>query len=775
MVGCLEGSAIAGCAGFGAYQVKARRDRRNNERWGHVRRLSNKVLREDAPKAQHATYKRVTFNDPGLNDAFKIVNGYLFRKAPPTECQVPSCSAGPLQLGGQAFKSGPDHQTILCEDLKSFIEMAAANTVEREKVQQRIEFYYGLMMRPEIFSDPDFMKLLAEVVEKLELFEERNFAQMRTVEKKLGDLHTLGRQLVDAAMPVLTLALLDVVGKGHIVNLNASELVRSYRDRDYNIFTKLWLTEAGQILIEILLTPHCTRMWDAHDIGNEHIKESAMSESSRKITEKRLELFHKWQDEIVEEPHKLQEQTGFFWMFNGEEHQKLHEEYLNTLQRIDDFCAFVYMVERFQELAKIGGDVGMHILRDGLHHVMREVEVKAAELVDGLLRIAGEAKKMVSAIILKNAAPEDKIREWIERLQWINEQEIHEIDSRIMVAIKEVRLLSAEARLPQLQHSCLKNLETLSELTNSKEFQQRCKELPPPTNYSQGMLQAGPAPAALPQTLVDKPVSQYAVEEVESALPASSGSAEILYPTKSGKHLVELSELNEGLADEKKDVATREEPEGWQAPQYNPFAAEAPPKKASAEPAVEASTAAAAPPEKAATTEPAVEASTAAAPREKTSAKPQIEEQTLVTTSTSSGVTSASSGTAATAASTAAAPEGEEPPVTDEEESSFYEFLVNLYEDLSVQQAMILFTRAEGLSNISWLQKRIREEAGSEGIDRDSLQRIGRAVALAQSGTSASAKECKTNPGRLPKIEGLVWNRKKRRLTVLPDLMEALG
>lgn len=728
----------------------------------------------------------------------------------------------------------PDHQCTMCEDLKQFLQMAAANTVERVKVQERIEFYYQIIMRPEIFSDPEFMALLADVIENLEQYDERCSGKLRTVATELSKVISYSRRLLDAAIPVLLLAVLDCVRPGILPNLNASTVAKSVDDPDDKLFNQLWRSDAGKIIQYCLFTPHCKRLWgsDAHPSPDE------MTKASRAFTERRLNLFHHWLDQVDSGSGQLQERSGFFIKFRGEKKRELHQDFLDTLKHIDDLAVFLMMVEKYQELAKIAGDVGMHYLRAGLHHIAQEAETAAGQVYDSLMKIAGEAKSTVDEIILKERNPAGETKMWMERLQYIEEDELTRSYKEILKAIKEMRMLSAEARLPQLQNAVGMNLEQLAALNNSENFRSRCLQAPPTFNASVPMLQAvGPTPEQPPIAIID------------SAVSPASGPAEIVY-YDSGRlaHAAEsaLSNRVQELPREGMEVTVTQSlsllemgcrrigmpwPNGPDGPRERilgkrgtvEYVAEDGTAKISDgiswvpiqclvgfEAAEEGDffTADAVRPgvaiQESVTTAPEIVEPMASKPvKDLAPQVPQVGTPYAV----AAPVAPAPAPTPAPAPAPAAAPAPAPAPapavapgaapapepeqkVTNEEEANFYDNLIQNVcipffnsEEPSLAQALLLFKRAEGVAanRIEFMfRSELRDDA--QGVDRNAIERFGRGVALAQLGHVYNVEGCGYNPGKLPKFDGLDWTKRtlpngktQYKLKVSVELIEALS
>lgn len=488
--GCLECVTVLGAGGCLIHQIKAYRDSGVARLKASLSQVCEKVLQRGLPPDQHATRRYgalPTGADTSIAAALDAVQRYQNSKSPPWEVDVPSCGPYPFRFGGQKLKQDPDVQTSLCQELKAWLLSSATGSVDSTEVSARTEYCYQMMMRPEVFNDAPFARLMGEVAEKLEVFSDRLASKARTCATELGEVLNHGRAFVDSCVPVLLLGIVSGALHGTLGHIDVEVMAKSadifftYGDtvgapgRD-DLFRKMWHSDVGHMLHSLLGTLHCRRLWGLDNDGEAGGPTAA---SGPKVLDAWLDVRHKWADAVDRNSRLDADESGILPDFCGREHKELQQSYLNVYKHVDNFILFLSVVEHYQGLSMVAGDAGMHYLRDGLHHLLRELDHSLMEVHQGLTSIAGEAKHKVAHLLAVDPNPAGKTKEWIERLQLIDDARLLALHKRLLDAIQHLHFLSAEARLPALTTECKDNLLRLADISASEEFRSRCGQLPP--------------------------------------------------------------------------------------------------------------------------------------------------------------------------------------------------------------------------------------------------------------------------------------------------------
>jgi len=477
--------AIAGIAGWWSY--RRGRDGQRNQRLNVLSGIAQQVLEQDIGRTwrpTHNTPGRLPLGaDASAAAALRAIQQYQDQKAVRQSqgCgapALPSCYVGAFKMSvcGDDATVHTDAETAVCEELKAWLLGAAAGAESARKVEQRLEFYHQILMRPETFDDASFLAVISTVCERLDELLERLAGAVRTCALQLSKLLNSGREIINALLPVLILAITDSVTDGPLPTLSAEMLAASAINMEgthkskKDVFASMWQTDAGSLLRELLWSPHFKQFWG--------FDETDLSPSAGTgVLGMKVELGHKWEDCLLEG--KSLPCSGLQELFQNQKYIHILQAYLGLFDNIDRFAKFMSMIEHYKLLANIGGDAGMYHLRDSLHHLLQELELVLLPMEQGTTEIMENVKRFVREIALNDSQPSGRRLLWIERLQDIDECLQAKCFRNFRQAMSELRYLSCDARLPALQSACEQSLSQITAIMDSPDFLRRCNETPP--------------------------------------------------------------------------------------------------------------------------------------------------------------------------------------------------------------------------------------------------------------------------------------------------------
>lgn len=708
---------LAGLGWLG-WQVTTRRWQKERERLSVVLRIHRQVMRCELranrppcraaapPVGADASAAAALAGVQRWQDAHRGASSAASATSP--QAAAPSCAVGMVKVAGctggaVGCAGGPlvDAETAICEELKPWLLSAASGAAAPAEVGARLEFCRQLLMRPENFPDASFLKLIATVCSHLEELSERVAGAVRTCAVELGRLIALGRQMVDISMPILALALTDVVGDGELPRLTADYLCTSFAPgHQADILTPLWQSEAGSILRALLETPHF------HELRGQSVaatRPAGRRSAVQGVKEKVLVTKHGcagglgWLDK-VNVSGSLNASGSFHGsglcdLFQTPASEKLLDEYyLDLFTALDDFIKFLSMLLVYRRLANTAGDAGMCRLRAGLHHLLSELEASCVQVRRMAAKISFEAKGAAAKLASLGQRQSHRRTLWIERLRVVDESAFDKAFQTALETIQELRFLSSAARMPELRRACAQSVQELGDIMASPEFRLRCSHAPPQVAlpyFADEDTSGGVGLPALPAAARAALTNALGHGDVDFV------SAEVLY--RSGAETAALEAL---------DLAAL------------PAAPPAPP----------------APPA------PGPEDSAAALGRAAEEPSPKLELRLA----------------------------------SEKEESDFYEKLLMtvlprfgggddatmMRESMSRDQAAQLLACAEIGDEL--VQEALRRELGSRAgfVDGAGLQRLGRIVALKQSGADSAMQG---DAWLLPRLQGFMWDGRRVR------------
>ncbi|CAE8614438.1 unnamed protein product [Polarella glacialis] len=220
---------------------------------------------------------------------------------------------------------------------------------------------------------------------------------------------------------------------------------------------------------------------------------------------------------------RLTSDSGLQELFRTRACREAQQSYLDLYKQLDNFVKFLSMASNYRHLANIAGDAGMYHLRTRLHHLLQEIELCLVQISQGVSRLMREVRKTVTDITLGDPKPAGRQLLWLERLQLIDEGALGRCFKSLLEALQELRYLSSEARLPELQDSCKRSLNQISEITASAEFRSRCAEVPPIAQLADGPARLG---------LEDEDQVQGEVAELTSQTAPAAWSVERHFPLR---------------------------------------------------------------------------------------------------------------------------------------------------------------------------------------------------------------------------------------------------
>lgn len=562
----VEDVACLGAAGFVYWRVAAGQEGKRKARVAVAKRLAEKRFSGPVDFSRCAT-KAGTHSlragaDSNAVAAMDAVQAYLDKsmsksgKPGDSSSQAPSCSYGFFKMTG--CTGGPPTVEVevgVCEELKFWLLGAASGAASADEVATRLEFYRELMMRPENFVDSDFLRLLACVCEQLDNMGERFSGSVRTCSLTLTKILSLGISLIDSTMPLLLLGITDTMEDGSLPLISTQGLIQSasHRGKVKDAWSSVWDKDHGKILAELLLTQHFKTLYGCAEPADSGYTQQS-SETGR-VTEKWLELRHKWMDALAE-GHSWKN-SGLSELFQGQESSDVQQDYLNLYKQLDNLAKFLTIFETFKALADIGGDAGMYSLRSSIHHLLEEIDQSVQVIFQTVSSITGHIMTTVIDVTKGDWRVAKRRRTWLERLQQIDVTSQSKIYKAIISASSELRYLTCEARMPHLQASCQQALLQIAAVLQSAELKDRCIEPPPDisalADQSQSLMML---PAGQPQqrALQDSPpwsVTQQvsaSLEEVQGLDEASADSGRSLIIHKHSKNElgIVVEELNQG-------------------------------------------------------------------------------------------------------------------------------------------------------------------------------------------------------------------------------------
>mmetsp|Transcript_88835 Transcript_88835/g.176631 ORF Transcript_88835/g.176631 Transcript_88835/m.176631 type:complete len:776 (+) Transcript_88835:63-2390(+) len=473
---------VAGIAGW--WSFRGGRERHRKQRLTVLSGIAQQVLEQDIGKNWHPTYNtpgRLPLGaDASAAAALRAIQRYQDQRALQQSrgLVLPSCYVGAFKVGGCGDEAAgnTDAETVVCEELKAWLLGAAAGAEPARTVEQRLEFCHQILMRPETFSETPFLAVMATVCERLDELLARLAGAVRSCALQLSKLLNSGREIINVLLPVLILAITDSVADGPLPTLSAEMLAASAinmegtRQSTRDIFASMWQTDAGNLLRELLRSPHFKQFWG--------FDETDLSPSAGTgVNGMKVEFWHEWEDGLLRD--ESLPGSGLHELFQNQRYLPIIQSYLNLFDNIDRFAKFMSMMEHYKLLANIGGDAGMYHLRASLHHLLKELELVLLPMEQGTAEIMENVKRVVREIALTDSQPTGRRLLWIERLQDIDECLQVGIFRNFRHIMSELRYLSCDARLPALQSACEQSLNQITAIMDSPEFRGRCTVEPP--------------------------------------------------------------------------------------------------------------------------------------------------------------------------------------------------------------------------------------------------------------------------------------------------------
>ncbi|CAJ1393877.1 unnamed protein product [Effrenium voratum] len=450
-------------------RLHGRQQRRRFERRAALQRLARRWLGRDlvpGPAGEEP-------EDAACASAWRAVCRYeeAHQKegcAPPTV----DCSVGLPGLSGMLQRAGVvqveadlEPEELLCADVRPWLRLAPSKASELPK---RVGFYQQLLMRPEVFGDPPFFALLAFLCERLDELSSRLAGSSRDCAVQLAKVISAGKEVLGALLPVLLLAICDVMDGTATPLISVESMLASL---EAPVSGRLWASDAGRMLRELLQSPHFADFWGCRK-----------GDGARgSLLDMWLELRHAWMD-ALDAQEQLAEASGIHELFRASGCREVQQSYLDLYKQLDNVIKFLSMVAHYRRLATVAGDAAMYHLRAILHHLLQEIETSMAQVSLLVSRIMREVRRAVMNATSGNAkGAAGGTLLWLSRLQVIDEQALGRSTLALLEALQQLRFLSSEARLPELRKSCQQSLQQICALTASPEFRSRCLEVPPET------------------------------------------------------------------------------------------------------------------------------------------------------------------------------------------------------------------------------------------------------------------------------------------------------
>lgn len=324
------------------------------------------------------------------------------------------------------------------------------------------------------------MSLLTEVCESLEELCGRLAGSIRGCANQLGQVISLGQELVTSLLPILLVGIVDAIESTTLPLISVESLVASAVLQDSgeahssDAFLSLWRTDCGHILKELLLSAHFQELW-----GFEGARRHSSTRARKGVLDEWLELRHRWMDIIDGPDASLGASTGIQILFRPRNKRDVQQSYLDLYKAIDNLMMFLSLLVRYRRFANLGGDAAMYHLRESFHHLLQQIELALAQMLHLASKVMQEVRSKVLELMLVESKISGRTQLWVERLQHINETRHVKNYRSLLEAIQQLRYLSSEARLPALQASCMRSLEQITNITSSAEFRGRCLEAPP--------------------------------------------------------------------------------------------------------------------------------------------------------------------------------------------------------------------------------------------------------------------------------------------------------
>jgi len=757
----LESILLAG-GGYGLWRYRSRQHAHMQTKLAIIKDLSQRILHTNICDGRVSVQKKPPVQlgaDTRASNALDIVWRYLRerKKNSSKAAALPSCSSPFFHMSCKGMQTPREAEIVVCEELVCWLAQVASGVPDVCEVSSRLDLYRQILMRPETFEWP-FLDVLAQVCEHLDKLVERLSTTVRNCAQQMDYAVGVGKVLLDNFVPVLLFAITNILPSGDLPFLSmdalAEDAVNDERSSGQAARYKvLWEKDTGKIFCKLLCSPQFRRL-KGDDPNSDALTAGA-------VQDEWVSLRHAWMDASDGRGGSL-ERSGLCAHFRSADFQDLHLVYLDLYKNLDSFILFLSTLEYYRHISNIAGDAAMCYLREGLHHLLRELELAMTRVYQLECTIMEVAKHKL-AEILRSAKGflDTPTHTWAERLQHVDQFHIDDNFRAMLITIRKLRFLSSEARLPALQASFTEGLNQLMDITASTAFAERCAIKPP-----QASLKA----------LKDSPL--VVQEVVDDSNEGALWSVEHCFTI--GEHLLDQQQLDSLLisgssvgeaVDSLNNNSIKCPGEGNfcivkcddALPEKNLAVLHMPNKKDSALNAVGLGATSW---KRSLRISFHEEADLGADPLPSLSTPPMATNPVPISTPDAPPLAPV-----ATAPTPAQQVNDEE--ISDEEEGTFYECLCSalqpLMEDdhLTVMGIKQLLDRAEGLTDETVEQiLSILSHSADAPFGSEAVQTIGRLVAHKQSGCSDLANVVGCSPHRLPRLRDIVWDSRKRRVRV---------